>query len=301
MLNAYMPRVLPFLVLAVVTPALAVAQSFPAPTTSGEVELEYLSGDGSDATVIFGDVDLSFGPASGGTGFGVDLGIYAIDTDTLSGEVALFAALSYTTSYGKFSFGIPRSAASAFSRMPDIGGIKLLSITQDQITRGIVAPIYLLADDTPVGLRYDGDYGVLKTAVSLHYLSDSEAKVADFALRYDTGRFFANGALEYVDAPGTSTQSSVHLEIGASAEFYEAGLGYTKGSNFIPDAVMAWASYRPAQPLALTASVIDSDASGAIYGLSGDYTFENSVYLQAGMADSSDFDPVWDLSLGYKF
>ncbi len=292
---------LPAAILGAIVPVAANAQSLPGMNISGDVEVEYLTSDGSDATVLFGNVDLSFGPASGGAGLGFDAGLYAIDTDNSSGESAIFAALTYRTGYGKFSFGIPRSAASTYSRMPAIGGVRLIEVSLDSITRGMVERVYLLGDDTPYGLRYDGDYGALKAAASYHRFSDIDADIYAVAVSYDGGAFFANGAYEAVDVAGTSTQTSLHAEIGAEADLYEAGIGYTKGSNFVPDAFMAWATYRPMTQLDVTASIVDPDTAAAIYGLSGSYTLWNAAYVQAGVLDTSGTDPIWDLSLGYKF
>ncbi len=289
------------LVLAVAVPSSVAAQSAPNINVTGEIEVEVLHSDGSDETFLFGDIDLSFGPAAGAGGLGFDLGVLAIDSDGIGSESAIFAAATYRTSYGKFSFGLPRNAASAFSRMPDLGGTKLVALEQDIFTGGIVELFYLLGDDTPVGLRYDGEYGMVKTAVSYHRLSDSEATVFDVAASFEMGKFFTNGSVEIVKPQGTSSQSAVHAEIGASTDLYEAGIGYTIGSDVIPDAFMAWATYRPVQKLDISATVLDIDGTDALYGLSGTYAFWNSAYVQAGVADSSGIDAVWDLSLGYKF
>lgn len=96
-------------------------------------------------------------------------------------------------------------------------------------------------------------------------------------------------------------QSSLHLEIGATGANYEAGIGYTVGSNLVEDALMAWATYQPSSAVAVTASLLDIDGASAIYGLSGTYSFASGAYLQGGILDSSDADAVFDLSLGYRF
>ncbi len=301
MLTKTLTGLLPAAILGAIAPMAVNAQSLPGMTISGDVEAEYLTSDGSDVTVLYGNVDLGFGPSAGATGLGFDAGLYAIDTDTSSSESAVFAALTYRTSYGKFSFGIPRSAASSYSRMPAVGGVKLFEVSVDSVTKGTAEQVYLLSDDTPYGLRYDGDYGALKAATSYHRFPDLDADVYAIAVSYDAGAFFANGAYEAVDSAGTSTQSSLHAEIGAEADLYEAGIGYTKGSNFVPDAFMAWATYRPMSKLDVTASIVDTDASDAIYGLSGSYTLWNTAYVQAGVLDTSGADPILDFSLGYKF
>ncbi|MGB7262846.1 MAG: hypothetical protein WBC68_12310, partial [Albidovulum sp.] len=47
-------------------PLTATAQSMPENVTiSGDVEIQYLSSDTNDTTLLFGDVDLSFAPVSG--------------------------------------------------------------------------------------------------------------------------------------------------------------------------------------------------------------------------------------------
>ncbi|MGB7321420.1 MAG: hypothetical protein WBC95_08395 [Albidovulum sp.] len=283
-------------------PLTATAQSMPENVTiSGDVEIQYLSSDTNDTTLLFGDVDLSFAPVSGGTGLGFDAGLLAYDDSDTFGvsEAALFAAVTYTTSYGKFSFGIPRSAASDFVRMPDVGGNRLIGLEQRVISGSVTEFLYLLGDETPVGLRYDGDYGALKTALSYHRIDD--VNVYDLALSYEAGAFFATGSVERVTGLG-SNATLVHAEIGASTDFYEAGLGYTDdGDVFIDSAFMAWASIRPMDQLGLTATILDVKNSDTVYGLSGKYGFWNGAYAQLGVIDSSGFDPIWDVALGYHF
>lgn len=292
---------LPVLFAATLTPIFAPAQSLSGLTASGTVEIEYLNQDNSDATVLFGDVNLSFGPDVGQTGLGFDLGLYAIDTDNLSSETAIFAAVTYRTSYGKFSFGIPHAAANGFSRMPVVGGVQLISVLQDVYTDGTVENVYLLSDDTPIGLRYDGEYGALNTALTYHHFSDFDVNVFNAAASYDTGRFFAAGSYEIVEGAASSNQSSLHVEIGAAADLYEAGIGYTAGSNLVEDAFMGWATYRPIENLDVTASVLDIDGVDSLFGLSGTYTVRGGAYVQAGVVDSSGSDAIWDISLGYGF
>lgn len=290
-------------------PAIAVAALMPLAVsaqdlnidTSGVLELEYLSGDGMDETYVFGDVSLSYGPNAGQTGLGFDIGLYGLDADGVEGELIAFGALTYRTSYGKFSFGVPRSAASTVSRMPEIGGSQILGAGTQAFNDGLVTLAYLIGDEAPIGLRYDGDYGALKGAVSLHRFDDADVDIADIAVSFDTGRFFVSGAYESVWAPSSSVQSSLHLEIGATGANYEAGIGYTVGSNLIEDALKAWATYQPSSAVAVTASLLDIDGASAIYGISGTYSFASGAYLQGGVVDSSDSDTVFDLSLGYRF
>jgi hypothetical protein len=282
-------------------PSLLSAQSLPAGTTiNGTVELEYSNDGNSDLVLLYGDADASFA-LGGDRGLGVDIGVTAYEGDSAVHDIAAFAALTYRTSYGKFSFGMPRNASSGLSRMPAIGGTQLRGYDQRRYLGDLPTYMYLKNDDAFAGVRYDGDYGQLKTALSFHHFCCSDTNLADLAVKYDSGYFFANGSLQYYNGNGGAEATTFHGEVGAATDFYEAGIGATSGDNILPDAWQAWASYRPMDRLGVSATMLDAEGTSAIWGLSAKYGFSQGGYVQAGVSDTKNVDAIWDLSVGFSF
>ncbi len=284
------------------SPAALSAQSLPpGSSVSGTVELSYATDGDDDLTLLYGDVDGSFSMTGGGDGLGFDLGLTAYEGNRVLHDLALYAALTYTTSYGKFSLGAPRNASSGLSRMPVIGGARVVGYAQQAFLGDLPQLRYLGADKSFYGLRYDGDYGAFKTAVSLHHFCCSGGDFADVAVKYDSGFLFANGSLQFYDVQGGSNATLVHGEVGAASDFYEAGIGATSGDTILPDALQAWASYRPIQQVDLSATVLDAEDASAIWGLSAKYGFAQGGYVQAGISDTKDTDALWDIGVGINF
>lgn len=283
-------------------PSLLNAQSLPAGTTiKGTVELEYFNNGNFDLVLLYGDADASFPLGGGDRGFGIDIGVTAYEGDSTVHRIAGFGALTYRTSYGKFSFGMPRNASSGLSRMPAIGGTQLIGFEQRAFLGDLPTTLYLLNDDAFAGVRYDGDYGPLKAALSFHHLCCSDTNLADLAVKYDSGFLFASGSLQYYNGNGGAEATTFHGEVGAATDFYEAGIGATSGDNILPDAWQAWASYRPIENLGVSATVLDPEGTSAIWGLSAKYGFGNGGYVQTGVSDTRNVDPTWDLSVGFSF
>jgi hypothetical protein len=282
-------------------PAMASAQSLPEGVTGkGYIEYEYLTSDGEDASGIIGDFDISVAP--GASGFGFDFGLFGLDFEDTS-EVALYGALTYTTGNHKFSFGVPRSALKDHTRVPDIGGSRFFSLEAGILTDGLVDVAYLQSDETPIGLRYDGDFGAVKASASYHRFSDEEdVDVFGFGATYTQGMWFASGSVEHFDGE-SANGTLVHAEGGVETDLYSVGLGLSNGddSYFDDTAVMLWGSYKVMPQLEVTATVLDV-ASTTLYGVSADYNFWSGAYAQLGYFDGDNVDDgVWDISLGWKF
>lgn len=283
------------------SPVAALAQSLPGGVTAkGTVELEY-STDGDDAySLLYGNVDIGYSFDGSGRGLGVDLGLTGYLGDDPFGDAALFAALSYSTDFGKFSFGLPRNASSGMSRMPAIGGTQAVGLGQRAYLGDLPLTDYLLTDDPYAGLRYDGEFGAVKAAASAHRFRH-DTNLVDVALTYTGGFVFAGGSLQYYDFDNGTNATTLHGELGAATEFYEAGLGVTSGDNVLPDAWQAWAMYRPVENLDLTASMLDAEGSAALWGLSAKYNVFQGGYLQGGVSNTKDTDARWDVSVGFSF
>lgn len=285
------------LALAASVPMTAWAQSLPEGITiSGETEVEGLSFDGDGKTVVYGDLDASF--ALGGSGLGIDLGFLGYDAGT-SSDSTVFVALTYDTAHGKFSVGMPRGALGDFTRMPDIGGVKYIRLTTAPLTDGLVDYTALMSGENQFGARYDGEYGNLKVGVSYHDFDDLDGTITDLAASYQSGIFFVTGGVEFLNT-STTDSNIIHLEAGAAADYYSAGIGFTSANDALPDTTMAWASYSALPNTDLTASIMDIDGT-TIYGLSGEWRFLNYSRVQLGVADSENGDPVWDASIGLRF
>ena len=170
-------------------------------------------------------------------------------------------------------------------------------------TDGLIDISYLTSDETPFGVRYDGDFGVVNVGASYHHFSgDADADVFGLGATYTRDIWFASASIEHFDA-NSADGTLFHTEIGAKTDLYEAGIGLSNGNDgyFDDTALMAWASYNVMPQLALNANVLDA-GSTTVYGVSADYNFWNGAYAQLGYADSDNgFDGTWDVSLGWKF
>ena len=266
----------------------------------GTVELEYSDDGTNDMALLYGDADASFSFNGGGQGMGFDAGLTTYLGEGGSSDTAIFGALTYTTSYGKFSFGLPRNASSGLSRMPVIGGTQAVGAFQKAWLGDLPLTNYLANDDYFAGVRYDGDYGAVKTALSFHH-TKTDVNFADLAVKYDSGFFFANGSLQYFNGNGGTEATVFHGEAGAATDFYDAGVGVTSGDKLIPDAWQAWASFRPVEQLGISATMLDPDGAAAIWGLSAKYGFMQGGYVQGGVSDTKNADALWDVSVGFSF
>lgn len=269
-------------------------------TASGTVELEYSSDGNTDYALLYGDADMSYAFDASDRGLGIDLGVTGYLGDDPFNDVAVFGALTYSSDFGKFSFGMPRNASSGMSRMPVIGGTQVAGFAQKAFLGDLPLTNYLANDDPFAGLRYDGEFGAVKAAVSAHR-SRSDTNLVDAALTYTGGFVFAGGSLQYFDFDNGTDATAFHGEIGAATDFYEAGIGVTSGDSALPDAWQAWAMYRPADKLDLTATMLDPEGAAAIWGLSAKYGVMQGGYLQGGVSDSKNADARWDVSVGFSF
>lgn len=273
--------------------------------TNGYAELGHFRNSGSGETYGYTETTLGFSDA--GSGFGVELGVDALITDT-DDESAIYGALTYQSSFGKLSFGVPRSAVDAYlQNVPTLGGIVLFKIGQTGFTkRSFVTSSYLLTDDeVPVGLRYDGTFGATNVGASYQRFDDLD--VYDLAGNYRIGETILTGALEHV---ASGSQSETRYFLGVESKFgkVSAGLLYSGNVAFNDEtAVEAYAKYKPLDQLELTATALNLDTGGGsetLYGVAADYTFNKGVYVRAGVVDDlggGSVDTFYNLALGLRF
>jgi hypothetical protein len=267
----------------------------------GFVELEYFSQSGSNETIGYGSVDLGFSPQVGGIGATV-----GVDAFQASGTdfTAVYAALTYSTNFGTFQIGAPRAALDDYVSAPTVGGLLVLESGLFGTFDGSALPrSYLLGViDTPVGLRFDGEFGQLQIGTSLHSVDDVE--LLNVGLNYGIGAAKIRGGLEFAKGSGTDG-SAVFL--GAEQEFGPVNAGVLLSrSDILGDVTIGqlYATYKPIEKLELGASLMsvdESSGSNTLYGVTADYSIFEQGYVQGGVADGSGSDALYNLSLGLKF
>jgi hypothetical protein len=272
--------------------------------TNGYAELSYFNGSNTNGqTLGYSEATIGYNTSSG---FGGEVGVDALITEN-DDESAIYGALTYQSSFGKLSFGVPRAAIDAFlGTVPTVAGAIPFKIGQIGSTkRSIITTSYLFTnDDAPVGLRYDGTFGSTNVGVSYHRFNDAD--VYDVAANYQLGQTTLTGALEHFSGGGTS---DTRYFLGAETKFGQVSAGVLWSGNYAfgnDAAVEAYAKFKPLDQLELSATALNVDVgSGAstVYGLAADYSFSQGAYVQAGVADSfnSSSDTAVNLALGLRF
>lgn len=283
----------------------AQAQDKSVVETTGYVELEHIEGDGNVSdTFLFGDVNFSVGGGLIGAapGLGFDAGVVAV-TDGDDDETAVYAAATYSFGASKFSVGIPRSAYDTFSNMPPVGGLRILDFSLGELNEGLVEFLYLVTDETPYGLRYDGDYGALQVAASAHTFDGEDIDGYAVAARYGLTENFAVFAdWENIVAAGGNISTT---RIGGETDYgnWSGGLSYFNrdpdGSNHI-DGTETWLTYRPTEAISVTGTALNTNIFD-VYGLSMRYDWPVGIYGQIGAADGRETDTLFDFSVGFEF
>ncbi len=273
-------------------------------STNGYAELSFFhSGTGDNQTLGYSEATIGYNTASG---FGAEVGIDALINDG-SSDSALYGAVTYQSSFGKLSFGVPRAAVDAYLQsVPSVGGMTVFKVGVLGLTRrSAITTDYLLSSgDTPIGLRYDGTFGATNVGASYHSYGDSD--VYDAAANFQVGQATLTGAIEHIVQNGTA---DTRYFLGAESKFGQVTAGVLWSGNYALSndaAVQAYAKFKPLDQLELSATALNADVgSGAstVYGLSADYTFSQGAYVQAGVADNfnSASDTAVNLALGLRF
>ena len=272
--------------------------------SNGYAELSYFDFGGSGRT--FGYSEATIGYVDADSGFGAELGVDALIT-TDDDEAALYGAVTYQSSFGKLSFGVPRGALDTyFASVPTVGGMLPFKIGQiGAAKRSFVTATYLFSiDEVPLGLRYDGSFGTTTVGASYHRFDDLD--VYNLAANHQFGQTMVSGGLEHV-ADTTARETRYFLGVETTLGQVSAGLLYSGNIDFSDTtAVEAYAKYKPLEQLELAATALNlatGSGSDTLFGLSADYSFNQGAYLKAGIAD--DFDTgtgtAYNLALGLRF
>ena len=272
--------------------------------TNGYAELGYFVAGGNDSTLGYSEATIGYVDAR--SGFGADFGVDALiskDDD----KAAIYGALTYQSSFGKLSFGVPRAALDGyFASVPTVGGMVPFKIGLIGATkRSYVTSAYLLADDdVPLGLRYDGSFGTTNVGASYQRFDDLD--VYNLAANHRFGPTMVMGGIDHV-AAATVRETRYFLGVETRVGPVSAGLLYSGNFDFSDDAaVEAYAKYRPLEQLELAATALNLETgsgSDTLFGLSADYSFSQGAYVQAGVADdfATGTDTAYNLALGLRF
>lgn len=272
--------------------------------TNGYAELSYFNGSGSNGEVL-GYSEATIGYNTSG-GFGAEIGVDALISEG-DDETALYGALTYQSSFGKLSFGVPRAAIDAYlGGVPTVAGAVPYKVGALGLTkRSVVSTSYLFTNtDAPIGLRYDGTFGSTNVGASYHRFNDAD--VYDIAANYQLGQTTLTGALEHVSEGGTS---DTRYFLGAETKFGQVSAGVLWSGNYAlgnDAAIEAYAKFKPLDQLELSATALNVDvgsSASTVFGLSADYTLSQGAYVQAGVADTfnSASDTAVNLALGLRF
>ena len=240
------------------------------------------------------------------SGFGAEVGVDTLITAE-DDEAAIYGAVTYQSSFGKLSFGVPRAALDAyFASVPTVGGMLPFKIGPiGAAKRSFVTATYLLVEDgVPLGLRYDGTFGTTNVGASYHRLDDQD--IYDLAANHQFGQTMVMGGLEHV-ADAAARETRYFLGVETTVGQVSAGLLYSGNFDFSDTtAVEVYAKYKPLEQLELAATAFNLETgsgSDTLFGLSADYSFNQGTYLKAGVAD--DFEAgnstAYNLALGLRF
>lgn len=267
----------------------------------GYAELGYF--DGGDGNTI-GYSDATIGYTDAASGFGGELGVEAViaDGDLYS---ALYGVLTYQSSFGKLSFGVPRSVVDSYlAYVPTLGGITFYNFGELSLSkRSYVGATYLFTDEeTPVGLRYDGAIGTANVGASYSRYDDLD--VYNLAANTKFGQTTVTGAIDYLK-DGTTDEARYFFGVETNFGQVTAGLLLAQNAYFNDrTSVEAYAKYKPMDQLELTVSALDIGISGidTAYGLSADYTFSQGLYVKAGVVDAfTSSDTAYNVAFGLRF
>ena len=273
-------------------------------STNGYAELSFFdSGTGSTRTLGYSEATIGYNTASG---LGAEVGVDAFINNGTS-DSALYGAVTYQSSFGKLSFGVPRAAIDAYLQsVPTVGGMTAFKLGGLGLTRGsAVTTDYLLSSgDTPIGLRYDGTFGTINVGASYHSYRDAD--VYDAAANFQLGQATLTGAIEHIVKNG---DGDTRYFLGAESKFGQVTAGVLWSGNYALSndaAIQAYAKFKPLDQLELSATALNTDVGSGVstvYGLSADYTFSQGAYVQAGVADSfnSTSNTAVNLALGLRF
>jgi len=254
----------------------------------GFVELSYVGDNFSSERFLRGDLDLGFSPTAGISSFpiGFALGIDAFDFGGSGSETALYPTVIVATNFGEFSAGVPRSVLDRGYLPENIFARSTYLDLELSLLRGsFVNYAYLLGDEIPWGVRYDGEFGTTRVGFSYNRIDDPGSGVDAFgaAFRNELDAVssfyemaFFGGIEHFRDSSYSETSFTIGVEGGSDG--LVGGLSYTN-SNFFGgvDTVSTYVDFDVTDDFTLSGSVLNFSGSGpsdTIYGIAGEYRLQ---------------------------
>jgi hypothetical protein len=276
----------------------------------GDVELEYVTSDGDDATFAIVDLTLGWRSQGGGAlGFGFDLTAIAFENlDSNDGVDRLWGGLVLTTGFGDFTIGSPRPLFDTLSPAPEIGLNRAIDLELSAVegpTLGIAA---LVSDDLDIyGISFRGEQGGFTYGAAVHQADDEDdTRIVELVGSYSFGAPRVYGGVELIDGDFSIDR----LLFGGvyETDVWSVGAEFGRVSFFGDsiDIVQIFGDYEVIDGLTIGGqfkqiSVGPDEAQ--IFGLSGEYSFGTGGFAHLGVTSVNDiFDQDFvNASVGFRF
>lgn len=281
---------------------------------TGYGELSYFEISDSDDTIARTDLDMGISPGATNFPVGFSLGIDGFSGDGFD-EYALYPAVTFGLGNGLISVGIPRSVFDK-GYFPDrnFGGSSLLDLEFTLFTGSVLAAFYLDGSGfDPYGVRYDGEFANTKFGASYHQADDGGGTIDFVALafqhnldaigNFDEVMFF--GGLEYVEVGSSNiTIYELGAEVGVANLRAGVSLGQLDFGGLLVDRASIYADYEIIDNLSVSgtySSLSTTGSSSDFYSLGGEYRFANNGYVRANYTDGDLGDPLYEVTVGWRF
>lgn len=279
--------------------------------SDGRIELGYYDSGSNNQGYAYLETDLGWEPQTGGIGF--SLGIDAFAQEDGDTDAALYPALVYSSTIGRFSIGAPRPVLTdgdGYIPAMVLGKSTIADLQLGTFIGSYAGTSALFGDEPLYGLRYDGSFGNTKVGFSYHRLdSGTDYDIYNLAFRHELGAisswpnlavFGGYERFEQADA------DSFRLGIEGGSDTWSGGLVWVGADGLGPDdLVLAYTDFQITEALSGAASLGYLESGGfdsMLYSLGLEYTFANNVYVKASyLDDDSSGDGLIDVSLGLKF
>jgi hypothetical protein len=258
--------------------------------TSGSIQYDYLSSNGSDVSFAYADFAVGFGFGGGSSlPMGFELGVLGIASDSggpFDSRAALFPTFWVDTAMGRFSVGAPRSAVSSAIQIPRFGGSRYVSLLLSS-TIGVTDFVQLVGEAHSYGARFDGSIGGFDAGLSVHQFTEGASDATSV-----TGYFGRDyGALDFALGfeainTGSSDFQTYVAQVGYDAGQFGGHLTLADSSSSSEVIVMVDAFYKPIDWLTLNAGYLGTGSSSELYSVNAEASFMKNGYAGIGYIDS---------------
>ena len=272
----------------------------------GDVELEYVAGDGDDFSLGYADLTLSWRSASG---LGADLSLVSLnDLGDNEGDHALWGGIVVATAIGDVTIGSPRPLMADFSTAPELGTVGLYSTGEF----GLIFGSYLDIIGTYsgfidiYGVTLEGQSGGLTYGLGVHSLRAEGNSVDAFEVtaRYRMDDAEIYGGFETIDLQPDGYRKAM---VGGRyiQDLWSAGIEVSsiRGFGVIDESyTKVYADHQVFNGLTLGIQYLDlGDAGNNLIGLSGVYEFGPGGFAELGYVSNTDGDHQTTAAVGFRF